>query len=137
MLWDGPRVSFSPPLRPGKDQILTLPIAAPAKLGRYRIELDLVLETVTWFKDAGSPTVSLALVVRDLAVEVGEPLVSVIIPAFNQAEFLAEAVESVRGQTYSNWECLIIDDGLDRSDIGGCVSPCRPGSTGSLPPPGK
>ena len=34
VLWDGPRVSFSPPLRPGKDQILTLPIAAPAKLGR-------------------------------------------------------------------------------------------------------
>jgi glycosyltransferase involved in cell wall biosynthesis len=38
-------------------------------------------------------------------------LVSVIIPSYNHARFLAEAVESVRAQTYPHWECLIIDDG--------------------------
>ena len=61
--WDGPRVWFSPPLRPGSEQILTLPVVAPGRPGRYRIELDLVLEGLTWFKDAGSSTASLPLIV--------------------------------------------------------------------------
>ncbi len=39
------------------------------------------------------------------------PLVSVIIPVYNQAEFLPETVESVVNQTYRYWECLIINDG--------------------------
>jgi glycosyltransferase involved in cell wall biosynthesis len=39
------------------------------------------------------------------------PIVSVIIPCYNQAEYLAEAVESVIHQTYTNWEILIINDG--------------------------
>ncbi|MDD2496509.1 MAG: glycosyltransferase family 2 protein, partial [Tissierellia bacterium] len=38
-------------------------------------------------------------------------LVSVIIPCFNQAKYLLETVESVISQTYSNWECIIINDG--------------------------
>lgn len=40
-----------------------------------------------------------------------EPLVSVIIPCFNQAHFLPEAVESVVNQYYKNWECIIVNDG--------------------------
>lgn len=39
------------------------------------------------------------------------PLVSVIIPAFNSAQYLADAVESVFAQTYSPVECIVIDDG--------------------------
>ncbi|MCK8600206.1 glycosyltransferase family 2 protein [Desulfoferrobacter suflitae] len=39
------------------------------------------------------------------------PLVSVIIPCYNQARFLPEAVESIQDQTYQNWECLIVNDG--------------------------
>ena len=38
-------------------------------------------------------------------------LVSVIIPCYNQAEFLEEAVSSVAVQTYANWECIIVNDG--------------------------
>lgn len=38
-------------------------------------------------------------------------LVSVIIPVFNAEKYLAETLNSVLKQTYSNWECLIIDDG--------------------------
>jgi glycosyltransferase involved in cell wall biosynthesis len=39
------------------------------------------------------------------------PLVSVIIPAYNCARFIGEALESVYKQTYKNWEIVIIDDG--------------------------
>ena len=38
------------------------------------------------------------------------PLVSVIMPAFNAEDFIEAAVESVIAQTYSNWELFIIDD---------------------------
>ncbi len=39
------------------------------------------------------------------------PLVSVIIPCFNAARFLPEAVASVRAQQYEPLEILVIDDG--------------------------
>ncbi len=38
-------------------------------------------------------------------------LVSIIIPTFNRAHFLKETLNSVKLQTYSNWECIIVDDG--------------------------
>ncbi|MDT0647220.1 glycosyltransferase family 2 protein [Zunongwangia sp. F260] len=37
-------------------------------------------------------------------------LVSIIMPAYNSAEFITEAILSVQKQTYSNWELLVIDD---------------------------
>ena len=40
-----------------------------------------------------------------------QPLVSVIIPAYNYARFIAEAVASIQSQTYSNWEMIVVDDG--------------------------
>lgn len=40
-----------------------------------------------------------------------EPLVSVIVPVYNTRQFLASCVQSILGQTYSNLEVLLVDDG--------------------------
>lgn len=37
--------------------------------------------------------------------------VSVIVPCFNQAKYLEEALESVLEQTFENWECIVVNDG--------------------------
>jgi glycosyltransferase involved in cell wall biosynthesis len=39
------------------------------------------------------------------------PKISIIVPAYNQAEYLDECLQSVLDQTYTDWECIIIDDG--------------------------
>jgi len=37
-------------------------------------------------------------------------LVSIVIPTYNQAHFLAEALESVRAQTYPHWEAIVVNN---------------------------
>ena len=46
-----------------------------------------------------------------------DPLVSVVIAAYNAAPFLRETLESVVAQTYGNFEILVIDDGCGRHHI--------------------
>ena len=44
--------------------------------------------------------------------------VSVIVPCYNQAQFLAETLDSVLVQTYENWECIIVNDGsTDNTEV--------------------
>jgi GT2 family glycosyltransferase len=37
--------------------------------------------------------------------------ISVIMPAYNRASFIGETIESILGQTYQDWELIIVDDG--------------------------
>lgn len=40
-----------------------------------------------------------------------ENLVSIIIPTFNRSSLIGETLNSVLAQSYSNWECIVVDDG--------------------------
>ena len=40
-----------------------------------------------------------------------KPLVSVVIPSFNRFEYLINAVDSVKNQSYLNFEIVIVNDG--------------------------
>lgn len=39
------------------------------------------------------------------------PLISIVVPCYNQAQYLDECLQSVLEQTYENWECIIVNDG--------------------------
>lgn len=38
------------------------------------------------------------------------PLISIIIPSYNRENLIRETLHSVLAQTYTNWECIIVDD---------------------------
>jgi glycosyltransferase involved in cell wall biosynthesis len=38
-------------------------------------------------------------------------LISIIIPTYNRAHLISETLDSVMAQTYTNWECIVVDDG--------------------------
>lgn len=39
-----------------------------------------------------------------------EKIISIVLPVYNGAEYLAESIESVIAQTYANWELIIVND---------------------------
>ncbi len=47
-------------------------------------------------------------------------LISIIVPCYNQAQYMDECLQSVFDQTYSNWECIIVNDGSKDDTV--CVA---------------
>ena len=48
-------------------------------------------------------------------------LVSIIMPSYNTAQYIADSIRSVQAQTYENWELLIVDD-CSTDDTDGVVT---------------
>lgn len=51
--------------------------------------------------------------------------VSIIVPCYNQAQYLSEALESVLAQTYTDWECIIVNDGSPDNTEEIAISWCK------------
>lgn len=41
----------------------------------------------------------------------GSPKISVIVPVYNTARYLARCLDSIAAQTFPDWECICVDDG--------------------------
>src|ERR1051325_9337896 len=50
-----------------------------------------------------------------------QPLISIVIPAYNRASTIVAALDSLKSQTHSNWEAVVVDDG-SRDDTSQLVS---------------
>ncbi len=48
---------------------------------------------------------------------VEEPLVSVVIVNWNYGRFIADAIQSVKDQTYRNFRCIVVDNGSDDDSL--------------------
>lgn len=40
-----------------------------------------------------------------------QPLISIIVPCYNVEAFIKKGLQSIYLQTYTNWECILVDDG--------------------------
>lgn len=50
-------------------------------------------------------------------IKMEKGLVSIITPCYNGAKYIGETIESVKGQTYENWEMIIVDDGSNDESV--------------------
>ncbi len=44
------------------------------------------------------------------------PLVSVIVPSYNKPQYLPECLRSIQAQSFTDWECIVVDDGSPRGE---------------------
>jgi len=75
-------------------------------------EVEVTLQAVLADQDrVPLATLRLARRWREDAYHAAAPLVSVVIPCYDQARFLPEAIESVQAQSYPHLELVVVDDG--------------------------
>jgi len=63
--FDNARTSLPRPVRPGEEIELAIRVKAPLDKGAYLVEIDIVREGLAWFKDSGSRTLVLPLLVEE------------------------------------------------------------------------
>ena len=62
----------------------------------------------------------------DIALETATPRVSVIVPCYKTAQFVAETLKSVFAQTYQNFEVVLVNDGSpDTPELEKAIAPWR------------
>ncbi len=109
------RASTEVPILPGR----------PRRIERMK---DLIKAAQRAIEDSGAPTThdenhEEAAPARpplhelDSAVAKG-PVVSVVVPCFNDEDYVGAALESIRRQSASDWECIVVDDGSTDRSVG-------------------
>lgn len=46
-----------------------------------------------------------------MTTEAGQPLVTIVVPAYNSEKYIAQTIESVLAQNVKEWELIVVDDG--------------------------
>jgi hypothetical protein len=64
--YDNIRTSFTHPIESGESRKVDLIVTVPSNPARYLLEIDAVKERVTWFKNKGSLTIQIPLVVSNM-----------------------------------------------------------------------
>ncbi len=100
---EGPRTARTFGLLPQFSQFTS----AFERILDYRFDPRLVEEMQTRLSDR----VKLPARIRKKRSRTGDPLVSVVVPAFNRESLLGETLDSVLGQTCPDWEVVVVDDG--------------------------
>jgi glycosyltransferase involved in cell wall biosynthesis len=52
---------------------------------------------------------------------VSAPLITIVVPCYNYAEYLEECLRSVVAQTYPDWEAVVVDDASTQGDVAAVV----------------
>ncbi|MDO4336026.1 MAG: glycosyltransferase family 2 protein [Bacteroidales bacterium] len=50
------------------------------------------------------------------------PEISIIVPVYNVEKYLCQCLDSIKAQTFRNWECILVDDGSTDSSASICDS---------------
>ena len=50
-------------------------------------------------------------------MKIKNPAISIIIANYNFAKYIGDALESVRVQSFRDWECIVIDDGSTDNSV--------------------